>query len=182
MPALKWIEKTKWKTLQTLWEDLTFCPLHHPVNSDPNYNCRYFSNITRGGCPLHRLSQGLVGSTEFYSGELETSEKCERGLMGTSEHRERLWTRQINVIVLASALRNSNALTATDVLTTCAVETISWWLQTWHHTGCGNVSHYQQQSYSGLHSPGRTTTYVSHNSWAWPFSIVPTSLFNLCPV
>ena len=47
--------------------------------------------------------------------------------MGTSEDRERLWTRQIccNVIVLASALRNSNVLTATDVLTTCAVEAIS---------------------------------------------------------
>ena len=84
------------------------------------------------------------------------------GLMGTSEHRERLWTRQIscNVIVLASALRNSNVLTATDVSTTCAVEAISWWRQKWHHAGCGN---YQQQSYSGLHSPGRTITYVSHN-------------------
>ena len=55
------------------------------------------------------------------------------GLMGTSEHRERLWTRQIscNVIVLAGALRSSNMLTAADVSTTCAVEAISWWRQKW---------------------------------------------------
>ena len=63
MPALTWKEKTRWKTLQTLWEDLNFCRLHHPVNSDQNYNGRYFSNITRGGCPLHRLSQAF--STGF---------------------------------------------------------------------------------------------------------------------
>ena len=52
-------------------------------------------------------------------------------------------------------LTSSNKLTATDVSTTCAVEAISRWRQKWHHTGCGNVSHYQQQSHSGLHSPGR---------------------------
>ena len=79
MPALTWKEKTKWTTLQTLWEDLNFCPLHHPVNSDPNYNCRYFSNITRGGCPLHRLSQGLVGGTGFKTGNWRQAKSARGG-------------------------------------------------------------------------------------------------------
>ena len=42
----------------------------------------------------------------------------------------------------------------------------SLWLQRWpsndHHTGCRNVSHCQQQSYSGLRSPSRRScsTYI----------------------
>ena len=43
-----------------------------------------------------------------------------------------------------------------------------------HHTGCRNVNHcQQQQSYSGLRSPGRSnSTYFLNDSWVQTFHII----------
>ena len=61
-------------------------------------------------------------------------------------------------------------LTVTDISTTCEV-VIFFYSEDDYRTGCWNVSHcQQQQSYSGLHSPGRSNSnYFWNDSWVQTF-------------
>ena len=96
--------------------------------------------------------------------------------MGTIEHRKRLWTRQIrwNVIVQASALRKFRQPARWRQSRDGAKNEITQVVET-----VVTINNSPVQDYT--HPAGRSSTYHITPGLT-PFSIVPTSLFNLCPV
>ena len=73
-----------------------------------------------------------------------------------------LWNRFPHWLLKRESQPTTALLRTTPTRTTNQLQTID--SENDFHTGCWNVSHNQQQPFSGLHQPGRST---NHKHWLW---------------